>query len=1188
MLHLFLLLLFVTSPAHAAIFWDDELESGNTGYTLPTGYASTPMTFDTTVKFSGSGSLRYNFDSVCYPDSSAQTNCGGFTDRTFTPTATLYKRFYIRLSSGFTVSDVFTKLMRSDTTGLTSNWWTLGCCGQKLMEVHDQNVPVGNTSVYYTSYTMPTNQWVCIETLESLNTPGQANGIQQAWADGVQILNVTNVPYRAGNDSSLYNNNRLYRQTGLGSIWFDRLAVGDTRIGCIGSPTTGDTTPPAPPTAVTASATSGSTVGLAWTNPADSDLAGVTIRRCTGTCTPTTALTTVSAPSASYTDSSAAPGTTYSYAVNSYDTSGNQSAYTTAVTVTTPTTFRTVVGTHSFNVADTTALPAPWTDGYTGHTNGSIVSQQFRGTVTNTSDPKSVEQFATAVGNDHYCQITLATFTGSEDKEYGCAVRMANPPTIGWYWCYARKTATNSPARNSAIVSHHPGGVGDFNVASDFSTVWGSGDKLICEAQGTALRLIRIPAGSTTETTILSATDSEFTTGTTGLVAWMATGGTLANAAIDDYVAGSFSSASTSTIALDATSQSATSNITNTISWTHAVGSGSNRLLAVCLYSRDDANAADVPVVSVTANGLPLTKVRADLIADVPGSVWINTELWYLIAPSTGSHTITATWTGALNRYGVGASASYTGVLQASPLDAHAGGTGTGTAMAAAITTVTNHAMIQDCAAARGNPMTIGAGQTSRVAFDTTTPTVDSVGLSTVMDKAVAGGETMDWTQSAAQSWAVSAAAFKPAQVTAVVPPTITGLSLTGTSATLTYGATTPTTIRVTIGSNSSPVTITTVEPISAFPSGVYTKTWPDGYDFVCFYPRDASGVENTDPNANKCGSLVGIVAALDTTPIVMTQTFPTGTLNQGTTSTTIAASLNKSGACRYSTSNVAYDTMTLAMAVANNTASVSVSGLTNGTTTHYYVHCRFTNAVGTDITTSTALDVAVTVANTAPSDTTAPSTVTNLVGVSLSQSQVQLTWTAATDNVAVSAYQVYQDLTGTCASFSTAGAPVATTSTIANLPPGTPVSFVVRAIDSSQNRSAADSNCVTVTTAPLADSTPPSTMTNLRVLASYRNAVLLAFDGGTDNAGQPKASIEYCTGANCSAFTVANTGLATQQLIVNLTPNSVVCFRGIFTDAAGNPSAAYSPVVCTTTLSAGLDRPRDPIPFGVSRLPRN
>lgn len=233
-------------PTEAAVFWDDELETGNTGYGLPGGFSPPAMVFDTSVKFSGNGSLRYDFNANCYPDSSAQSNCGGFTDRTFTPTANFYRRLYMRLSGGFTVSDVFTKLFRSDTTGPNSNWWTLGCCGQLKLIVGNQNVPsIGATMNNYTNYTMPTNQWVCVETYEQLNTPGVANGVQRAWVDGVLVLDTSGIMFRQSGDNSLYNNNRLYRQTGLGSIWFDRMAAGDTRIGCVGGTT--DTTPPAPP-----------------------------------------------------------------------------------------------------------------------------------------------------------------------------------------------------------------------------------------------------------------------------------------------------------------------------------------------------------------------------------------------------------------------------------------------------------------------------------------------------------------------------------------------------------------------------------------------------------------------------------------------------------------------------------------------------------------------------------------------------------------------------------------------------------------------------------------------------------------------------------------------------------------------------------------------------------------------------
>jgi hypothetical protein len=199
------------------------------------------------------------------------------------------------------------------------------------------------------------------------------------------------------------------------------------------------------------------------------------------------------------------------------------------------TTHRIILGSDNFLRPDNTELGPNWEHGYTGHTNVAIVSNQSRSTVMNASDPKSVELYtAAAPGNDQFCQITLPVFQGPIDREYGCMVRASAPPTIGWYWCYARKNG----ARNAAIVLHNAGAVGNANLASDFTTVWGSGDKLICEAQDTELRLFRIPAGSTIETRLLTATDSRYKSGRTGLVLWMGTGGTLSNATADSFIMG--------------------------------------------------------------------------------------------------------------------------------------------------------------------------------------------------------------------------------------------------------------------------------------------------------------------------------------------------------------------------------------------------------------------------------------------------------------------------------------------------------------------------------------------------------------------------------------------------------------------------------------------------------------------------
>ena len=220
--------------------------------------------------------------------------------------------------------------------------------------------------------------------------------------------------------------------------------------------------------------------------------------------------------------------------------------------------------------------------------------------------------------------------------------------------------------------------------------------------------------------------------------------------------------ASVEPITFDATSSSVTGNTTNKISWSHTVGIGTNRFLAVCTQARD-TRAADVAVTTVTANGFPLRKVRADLRTD--GTASFGTELWYLVNPGVGIHTIAVTWTGALSAYGVGSATSYFGVDQVTPIDAQAGSGGSGTTLSTTITTVTSYALITDCALGQADGgLTMRAGQTTRVDRLTTGGgTVDGVGVSTVDDKEVAGSETMDWTQGQAEHWVISAVSLRPA-----------------------------------------------------------------------------------------------------------------------------------------------------------------------------------------------------------------------------------------------------------------------------------------------------------------------------------------------------------------------------------------------------------------------------------------
>ena len=232
--------------SHAAIFWDDEMELNNTGFGFPQGQScggANSFNYDSTQKVSGNGSIRLDY--------SGANNCGGFADRSYPGTADLYTRFYIRLSPNWVTSPVVTKITRSDTSGPNSNWWSM-LWGSTTLMVGAQNVPtIGSTVNLYTSFSFARGVWYCVETQEQLGTSGATNGVIRAWVNGTQVQNVTGVQFRQPGDNSLYVNKRMYRQEGTGSIWYDRMAVGNSRIGCLGSVPTSDSTPPTPPVGLT-------------------------------------------------------------------------------------------------------------------------------------------------------------------------------------------------------------------------------------------------------------------------------------------------------------------------------------------------------------------------------------------------------------------------------------------------------------------------------------------------------------------------------------------------------------------------------------------------------------------------------------------------------------------------------------------------------------------------------------------------------------------------------------------------------------------------------------------------------------------------------------------------------------------------------------------------------------------------
>lgn len=192
---------------------------------------------------------------------------------------------------------------------------------------------------------------------------------------------------------------------------------------------------------------------------------------------------------------------------------------------------------------------------------------------------------------------------------------------------------------------------------------------------------------------------------------------------------------------------------------------------------------------------------------------------------------------------------------------------------------------------------------------------------------------------------------------------------------------------------------------------------------------------------------------------------------------------------------------------------------------------------------------------NTANFSITAPDTETptapTLSANNTTSTKTTLSWTGATDNVAVASYDIYKD--GTLVANSTTSP-----YTVTGLSASTSYVFTVKAKDASNNISVS-SNAVTVTT--LAPDTEAPTTPSLSASGTTNVSTTLTFTGATDNIGVTAYEI-YKDGAlianvNNSPYTV--TGLSASTTYI---------FTVKAKDDAGNVSP-LSNAVSVTTLAA-------------------
>ena len=180
--------------------------------------------------------------------------------------------------------------------------------------------------------------------------------------------------------------------------------------------------------------------------------------------------------------------------------------------------------------------------------------------------------------------------------------------------------------------------------------------------------------------------------------------------------------------------------------------------------------------------------------------------------------------------------------------------------------------------------------------------------------------------------------------------------------------------------------------------------------------------------------------------------------------------------------------------------------------------------------------------------DTQAPTAPTSLTATTVSDSRVDLSWTASTDNVGVVGYDVYRDGvkigTTTTTTYSSTGLTAAMT-----------YSYRVTAFDAAGNTSPPSTSASGTTSAPPApppDTTPPTVSIASPTGGTVSNTIVVSVNAA-DDVGVTRVDLRV------NGATAASTNVAPIQFAWNSTtvPNGPVALTAVAFDAAGNSTTS-------------------------------
>ena len=208
--------------------------------------------------------------------------------------------------------------------------------------------------------------------------------------------------------------------------------------------------------------------------------------------------------------------------------------------------------------------------------------------------------------------------------------------------------------------------------------------------------------------------------------------------------------------------------------------------------------------------------------------------------------------------------------------------------------------------------------------------------------------------------------------------------------------------------------------------------------------------------------------------------------------------------------------------------------------------------------------------------DTQPPTAPSGLTATAVSPSQINLAWTASTDNVAVTGYRLERCQGAGCSNFVQVATPTATSFNDSGRAAATSYSYRVRAADAAGNLSGY-SSVQSATTPAAPDTQPPTAPSGSTATAVSASQINLAWTASTDNVAVTGYRLERCQGAGCSNFVQVATPTSTSYNDTGLAAATSYSYRVRAADAAGNLSGYSSVQSATTPLGPDTQPPTAP-----------